>query len=150
MSNPTIDEIPNIDLKEGFTEYLYVSATDETLSTLTLAASNLPGFINFTDDGSGNATFEINPQIGDAGNYNNIKLLASDGNGGFSESAFNVNVSAVKRNYSVQVNFGGVSAPSPWNNINGKGFYDLISNDGVSQDIDLNVINQWYNGYLYQ
>jgi predicted esterase len=144
--NPTISSIANLEMNEGFTEYIYVSVTDETLPTVTLQASNLPAFITFTDDGSGNGTFEIAPQIGDAGNYNNIKVIASDGEGGFSESTFNVTVNAVKRNYSVQVNFGPTAAPAPWNNIAGKGnsFFSLISNDGISQDINFDIFNQFY------
>ncbi|MBK6266512.1 fibronectin type III domain-containing protein [Marivirga sp. S37H4] len=144
--NPVIGGIANLTIMEGFSDTLNVSVSDETLGTLTLQASNFPPFVIFNDNGNGEGDFIINPDIGQAGVYNNIKLLADDGEGGFSEATFNIIVEEVNRNYSVLINFGGISASSPWNNINTGGTYNLTSNDGVSQDVVFHVPGQWFNG----
>lgn len=143
--NPVIENIDNINMVAGFTEVLNVYVSDNTQSNLALTAANLPSFVTFLDDGEGQGTFTINPAINNTGSFNNIKLLASDGAGGFSEESFNIFVQEVKRNYSVLVNFGSLNAPSPWNNIMGRGNsnFNLLSNDAVSNDINLNVVNQW-------
>ncbi|PTB96541.1 hypothetical protein C9994_06870 [Marivirga lumbricoides] len=143
--NPVIENIENVNMIAGFTEILNVFVSDNTQSNILLTASNLPDFVSFVDNGEGQGTFIISPAINNTGSFNNIKLLASDGAGGFSEESFNVFVQEVKRNYSVLVNIGSLDAPTPWNNITGRGNrnFNLISNDGLSNDVNLNIINQW-------
>ncbi|GAA5034668.1 hypothetical protein GCM10011506_29330 [Marivirga lumbricoides] len=148
--NPFISSIDNIIMKEGYTVTFDVAVIDETLGSLTLSVSNKPDFVFFEDLGGGIGTFTISTEINQAGVFNNIKLLADDGNGGFSEESFNINIEEAKRNYSVFVNFGTNVAPSPWNNIsfgNGsKGERFIESNDG-GEDVVLSNTGQWYNSY---
>ncbi len=150
--NPDVAPISNVTITEGLSQIVNVDASDETMETLTLSASNLPEFVDFIDNGFGSGTFAINPEINQNGVYNNLKLLASDGNGGFSEVTFNINVNVARRNFSVLVNFGGIIAPSPWNTVRGASTDGkinklLTSNDGSSLDIRFDSSNprQWYN-----
>ncbi|SMG41898.1 Por secretion system C-terminal sorting domain-containing protein [Marivirga sericea] len=145
--NPVVTPISNIVMKEGFTNSFVVIVGDETPSSLVLSASNEPAFVSFVDNGNGSGTFTISPEINQSGIFNNIKLLAGDGNGGFSEVSFNLVVESVNRNYSVFVNYGS-NAPSPWTNIpagfGAKQEIPLLSNDGVTNEIIHFVGGGWY------
>lgn len=156
--NPIITPIANYSIDEGYTETLNITVTDaQTQVNVTITAENLPYFVDFVDNGSGNGTFTISPTIGDAGTYPNIRVIASDGDGGFSEETFQITVNEIDPYYSLYINFStGVSTgPSPWNNIitsNGaQNTANLISNEGIVTDISFKAFdatNAKFNGAL--
>ncbi|MBL7664546.1 MAG: hypothetical protein JNM93_05390 [Bacteriovoracaceae bacterium] len=78
---PTISSANNITLEEEEIKNVTLIANDidNDAIELTLSFANALGsFITFNDNGDGTAYLKIEPQIGDAGNYN-LNLQASDG-----------------------------------------------------------------------
>ncbi len=119
-TNPTVAVIGDQQLAAGERLLINVSATDpETQSAITLTTQNLPAFATLTDNGNGNSTLLIEPGINDAGTYENISVIANDGNGGLNESTFSLTVTAVDANYTLSINFdnsNNQSYTAPWNN----------------------------------
>ena len=119
-TNPTVAAIADQQVDAGESISFSVSATDpETQGALVLSTQNLPSFATLTDNGSGSGQLDIAPSISDAGTYNNIRVIASDGNGGLGESAFTLTVDGVDANYTLSINFdnsNNQSYTAPWNN----------------------------------
>ncbi|MEM7106865.1 MAG: fibronectin type III domain-containing protein, partial [Bacteroidota bacterium] len=144
--NPTIVAIPNQLLEEGFASSVNVSVTDpQTQAAISITADNLPAFANFVDNGNGQGTIAFSSGIGDAGFYPNIRIVASDGEGGFSEEFFNLTVNEVDPFFSLQINFStsASTGPSPWNNFvtTNNGISNLVSNEGVTTDVGLQTFD---------
>ncbi len=76
-----------VTLTEGASETVEVQATNTT----TLSTGSLPGFIDFTNLGNGNGSFNIQPEIGDAGTYT-ITLNAVGQAGQTASTTISVNV----------------------------------------------------------
>ncbi len=77
-AEPTIDAPENVFVDEGESKQLSISASDADGDSLTLAASNLPDFASFTDNGDGTGTLSLSPSAGDAGQYQ-MTISANDG-----------------------------------------------------------------------
>ena len=74
------------ELDEDDTLDVGVSATDPDGDALTLAASNLPAFAGFVDNGDGTGTLSIAPGFGDTGECLDVVIEVSDGSLTDSES----------------------------------------------------------------
>ena len=70
-ANPTIIE--------GLSQDVTITATDANGGTPTLSASGVPGFGSFTDNGGGNGTLSLSPQVGNAGSYSVIVTATAGG-----------------------------------------------------------------------
>ena len=75
---PVITAIADQTVTEKDTLNFSITVTDPDGDILTLSASNLPEFGGFSDNGRGNGSFLFLPQSGDAGDYENIILTATD------------------------------------------------------------------------
>ena len=119
-TNPTVAPIADQQVDAGQSLSFSVSATDpETQGTLVLSTQNLPSFASLTDNGNGNGQLDLTPGITDAGTYENVRVIANDGNGGLGESIFTLTVNAVDDNYTLSINFDNANNQSysaPWNN----------------------------------
>lgn len=76
---PVLASVGNITVEEEEVLNVTVNTTDANGDALTITASNVPGFVSFTDNGDGTGTININPLIGDEGTYTNIIIQVSDG-----------------------------------------------------------------------
>ncbi|MGB3778872.1 MAG: fibronectin type III domain-containing protein, partial [Tunicatimonas sp.] len=157
-TNPTVAAIGDQQLAAGERLSINVSATDpEIQSAITLTAQNLPAFATLTDNGNGNGTLLIEPGINDAGTYENISVIANDGNGGLNESAFSLTVTPVDANYTLSINFDNGNSQSytaPWNNTArasrlNPGMDNLKDEEGNSTGVDIRFFeteNKRWNG----
>jgi hypothetical protein len=68
----------SIDVVAGSTEDIQVQAVDADNQSLTMSASNVPGFASFSDNGNGIGIISVQPSTNDAGTYT-INVTASDG-----------------------------------------------------------------------
>lgn len=76
---PELEPIADQVVEEGQILEIPVNAVDPDGDTLTLAAANLPGFCTLTDNGDGTGAIACAPIVGDAGDYPDIAVEASDG-----------------------------------------------------------------------
>ena len=68
-----------LSLLEGLSQSVTITATDANGGTPTLSASGVPGFGAFTDNGGGNGTLALTPQLGDAGSFSVIVTATANG-----------------------------------------------------------------------
>ena len=92
---PVITAIPNMQARYGTTTVIPVKATT-TSGTITLSASNLPGFAVLTDNHDGTGKITLNPASSDAGDYTGITVTATSSTGGSASTSFNL---AINNNY---------------------------------------------------
>jgi fibronectin type 3 domain-containing protein len=85
---PVIAQISNQQARYGMTTVIPVSAT--FTGSVTLAASNLPAFAVFADNGNGTGKITLNPAHSDSGTYNGLTVKATDGSGGTSQTQFSL------------------------------------------------------------
>lgn len=76
---PVLDPIADQTLDEAASLSVAVRAFDIDGDPMALAASGLPGFADFIDNGDGTGTLALAPGYGDAGRYPSISITASDG-----------------------------------------------------------------------
>ena len=76
---PVLSPIGTLTVSEGGTRTITVIASDLDGDPVTLAASSLPAFATFTDNGNGSGTLNLNPGFADAGTYAGVRITASDG-----------------------------------------------------------------------
>jgi hypothetical protein len=86
----------HVEMDEGTTTTITVSATDPDADPLTLAATGLPAFATFVDDGDGAGHFTFTPDFTNAGTYVGASVTVSDGNLAASAS-FEITVHDVNR-----------------------------------------------------
>ena len=75
---PVLTSIASQNMNENETLDVGVSSTDADGNNITLTVNNLPSFGNLTDNGDGTGTISFTTGFGDAGNYPNIEVIASD------------------------------------------------------------------------
>lgn len=97
---PTLEWIADQRMFEDRILTIEVSAHDPDTETLTLAATQLPAFADFIDQGNGSGTLTLSPGAGDAGVYDQMTITASDGIVSDSRT-FRLEVVAVERSDSV-------------------------------------------------
>jgi uncharacterized repeat protein (TIGR01451 family)/CSLREA domain-containing protein len=76
---PELAVIGNLELNEGDSRTVNISASDPDGDSLTIDVSGQPTFASFTDNGNGTGTIILNPGFDDAGVFAGIKISASDG-----------------------------------------------------------------------
>ncbi|HRQ49394.1 MAG TPA: fibronectin type III domain-containing protein, partial [Agriterribacter sp.] len=114
-----IINVNDIYIKSGNTNNVSIIATDDPGDIITLAASNLPSFVTFTDNGNGNGTIHLAPTGAYIGTYE-ISVKASDQYGAAAVKTIKI---IVTNRYitSVFVNFNNKDYPvsySSWNSFN--------------------------------
>ena len=75
---PTLDPIGNQTVDEGAVTDVIITASDADGGTLIFAASNLPAFATFTDNGNGTARLRLSPGYADVGVYPGVTVSVSD------------------------------------------------------------------------
>lgn len=76
---PDLAGVSDQALAEGTVSVMGVASTDPDGDQVTLTASSLPAFANFTDHGNGTGSLSIAPGLDDANSYPGITVTASDG-----------------------------------------------------------------------
>lgn len=133
----------DIYIKSGDVNSVNIVATDDPGDIITLAASNLPSFATFTDNGNGNGVIHLSPTGTHIGTYN-ISVKASDHYG----SAFIKTVKIVvtdKNITSVYVNFNNKDYPisfEPWNSFNAA----QVGNTAVPKNIIISNLKEETGG----
>lgn len=75
---PVVADVSSIRAEEETASTFTISATDPDGDAVSLSASGLPAFANFTDHGNGTGTLSVNADPGDAGEYT-LTIVASSG-----------------------------------------------------------------------
>ena len=75
---PVLATIGNKSVLENVTQTFVISATDADNDILSFTTSSLPSFASIVDNNDGTATFMLQPNTGDAGNYS-VSITVSDG-----------------------------------------------------------------------
>jgi hypothetical protein len=91
-SRPYIALIADLELNLDSTLQVQVAASDADGDALTLEAFDVPSFVSFIDNGSGNGTFLIAPRPGDAGVYYKVRVRVTDSKGGMNSEYFTITV----------------------------------------------------------
>lgn len=148
-TTPIITGIGNISLKYGTVDTLNFVATADSLSTITLSASGLPGFASFQDLGGGNGQIILTPGSQDVGDYNGISVYALTNSGGQDTVQLNI---TVKNKYfnPIYINLtdGIQTEGSPWNNlgffaIQGANVANLQDANGLPTGISITNLDTW-------
>lgn len=147
---PVIAPISNVNMQEGSTNNLFISATDQNgNASLSWSITSAPPFISLIPFGNGMALLNIHPGYSDAGVYQ-VAVTVNDGSGGAETATFNLTVNDVEppseRIYmSMKYN---TPAPSPWNNITTTTTNNLLNSKGQSTPVGLQFNGPWnaWNG----
>lgn len=75
---PALDPVANQSVAEGDVLEIAVNAVDPDGDAIVLGVGNLPAFGTLIDNGDGSGMLRLEPQMGDADNYANIFLSATD------------------------------------------------------------------------
>ncbi len=75
---PAIDAISDQTIEENATLIIPISASDPDENNISLSAVNLPSFASLVDSGDGSGSITITPGFEDAGDYENIQIIAVD------------------------------------------------------------------------
>ena len=77
-SAPVLNSIGNQSVQANNSKTIAISASDADNDTLTITASGVPNFANFTDNGNGTASLVLNPTTANVGS-SNVTVTVSDG-----------------------------------------------------------------------
>ncbi len=147
---PVLPAISNINLNEGQSNILNLTATDQNPGdVLTWNFTGLPGFVTVTSNG-GSAQLSIAPGYADHGSYN-VTAQVNDNNNGSVTRSFTINVTDVNPSQRIYVNFSGPGsppAPSIWNSLNDMpGLNDVYNNlkdqSGNTTPVAMKVTSAW-------
>jgi len=145
---PVIASISNLNVAEGSTANIPISATDQDGNTsLTWSISNAPSFISLTDNGNGQGTVSIAPNYSNAGIYT-INLTVNDGAGAFETSSFNVTVTNVEPptdKWYLSMKYNSPNALAPWNNIGTVNTNSLLNSNGQVTSVGIQFLNTSWN-----
>ena len=75
---PELDPISDQNMNEGDSLNVPLNCTDPDGDNIALSSPNLPDFGNLIDNGDGKGVITFRPQIGDAGFYPDILVMATD------------------------------------------------------------------------
>jgi hypothetical protein len=114
---PSIAPLGNVTLKNNASTTFNVTATGDASDHLTLAVSNLPSFVTFTDNGNGTGTFKVIPK-GVTGVFPGVTVTATNMAQLSTSTSFDISVTD-KDVASVYINFsdGIFLGSKPWNNM---------------------------------
>jgi large repetitive protein len=145
---PVIGSISNMNVAEGSTSSLSVTATDQDgNSTLTWSISNAPAFVTLNDIGNGQATLNFAPGYANAGVYN-INLTVNDGAGAFENQALLLTVSNVEpptEKWLLSMKYTSPNALAPWNNISTTNTNSLLNTNGQVTNVGIQFLNTNWN-----
>ncbi|MBX2888712.1 MAG: hypothetical protein KF829_08700 [Ferruginibacter sp.] len=115
---PQLMPVSDVVINAGSMVNVSITATDDPGDILSVDITGLPPFATWNLTGNGQGYISINTTMDVLGNYNNIKVTATDNFGGSVTTTFNIRVidPSVR---TVYVNFGTPGKPlaaSPWNN----------------------------------
>lgn len=90
---PVLNTIADRTVTAGDTQSFTISAIDPNADGLSFNVSNLPSYVNFTDNGNGTATLVVSPQVSDIGSDTLVVTVTDDGTPTLSDSqAFTITV----------------------------------------------------------
>ncbi|MEO5991610.1 MAG: LamG-like jellyroll fold domain-containing protein, partial [Ferruginibacter sp.] len=146
---PAITFIDDVIMNASTNSNVSVIVTDPG-DVISIEVTGLPVFASYQNTGNGTGTISFNPTIEDAGNYFNIKVIATDNFGGRTTQSFNLTVLNPYLR-SVYINFGSQEStpqPSPWNNFLSYTYANdpisnLIDNSKVNTVFSLRLLAQW-------
>ena len=75
---PQITALQDVEMNEGDTLEIGISANDEDGDNLALSAANVPAFGTFSDNGDGSGLLRFTPGFDDAGVFPGIEISATD------------------------------------------------------------------------
>lgn len=97
---PVLDPIGDLEVDEGQTVDVPITASDANDDPLEFTVSGEPGFTSLVDNGDGTATLTLMPDFEDAGSYPGVTVVVSDG-ALTDEETFTIDVVDVNRAPSV-------------------------------------------------
>ena len=143
---PVITNISNQSLEAGTSLSIPVNATDADSNPITYNTLNLPSFVTLVQSG-GSVSLSVAPNINNAGNYNNISVIASDSYGAADTTTFNLIVTQPANTsgaYKLLLNFKlNNNAPAPWNNITGA-TASLKNDQGQTTGVGISFDETWW------
>ncbi|HVI48684.1 MAG TPA: fibronectin type III domain-containing protein, partial [Chitinophaga sp.] len=143
---PVIAAISNQTMDAGTTLNVPVSATDPDNDALTYTGLNLPSFATIVQN-PGDIHIALAPATNNAGQYNNIGIIATDTHGNKDTATFNltVNTPASTGSYRLLLRIRHqTDAPSPWNDITGRTNANLKNDQGQITGVGLNFDEYWW------
>lgn len=149
----------DIYIRGGNTNNVSIAAIDDPGDIITLAISNMPPFISFTDNGNGNGTIHLSPTGAHIGTYE-ISVKASDHYGATAVKPIKIVVTD-KYITSIYVNFNNQDYPvsfMPWNSFNavqtgttsvtaGTKISNLKEETGVGTTTSVQLLEKWAQHY---
>lgn len=118
-NKPELDPITGQSINEGETLNVPINSSDPDEDNITLSSPNLPIFGNLADNGDGTGMISFIPQAGDAGDYPDIMVIATD----------NGNPSPKSDTVMFTLTVGIESIPAPG---------DLTATSSVENEVELN------------
>ncbi|RFS19562.1 T9SS C-terminal target domain-containing protein [Chitinophaga silvatica] len=144
---PVMSPIANKTVKAGDTLHIQFSATDPENDPITYSGYQLPSFVTVVQ-GNGSPYLLVQPTTSQAGQYNNIGVIATDNHGNSDTAKFSLTVTsqgADTSGYRVLLNFHlNNPAPAPWNNITGTNTTNLKNEAGQTTSIGLKFDQNWW------
>ncbi|NLR59277.1 T9SS type A sorting domain-containing protein [Chitinophaga polysaccharea] len=143
---PVVAPIPNATVTAGQTLRINISGSDPENDAITYTGYNLPPFV--TLNLSGSPYLQVSPATGNAGQFNNIGVIATDTHRNHDTATFNLTVNAPSGSYTTAqkllLHFRlNVNAPAPWNNIIGN-TANLKNDQGQTTGIGIKFDESWW------
>ncbi|TDX01906.1 fibronectin type III domain-containing protein [Dinghuibacter silviterrae] len=134
---PTLNAVGNISLNWGTADTIQVTTTGSTGNTVTLAATGLPNFATFTDNGNGTGQLIITAPDSTSGTYTGNVITMTDIADSTRTSTFSITVkNPVVTSVYVHFSDGVNNGATPWNNVS------IAPAPGYNQGGLLNDANQ--------
>ena len=91
-NRPYIAIIPHQTMDAEIARVIQVKAADPDGDAMTLEAFNLPPFVTFNDNGNGNGSFALAPELQDIGVYHKVRVRVTDSRGGMNTQYYSITV----------------------------------------------------------
>jgi hypothetical protein len=146
---PVITPVGNVNINEGATNAITLAATDQDgNASLAFALTSGPSFATLTDNGNGSASISLSPGFAASGAYP-VTFAVSDGAGGTESATFNITVANAdpsSQKVYMSMQYTGVNAPAPWNNINSTSRTNLLDGNGQTTSVGIQFLGTPWNG----
>ncbi len=148
---PLIDVIPNHTVEENAIIQINIVSIDNENNPITISSNNLPSFGNLIDAGNGTATLTFNPMNIDIAEYQDVEIIADDGELQTSEffdlSVIQSNVAPIGAYYCDPINGNNSnngSAENPFASFSSVNWNNIAINNG-----DVIYLMDGYHGSSY-
>lgn len=146
---PIINSVGEVFLAAGLADTVAVSTTvpDEVV---TFSIDHAPAFVSLNATGNNAANIFINPAASDIGDYDSLRLIAADLNGGADTVYFSLHITDGNVLSKIYLNFtiAGYTYANPWNNIlfssgGNTAYANLTNGFGQQTGVALTALNAW-------